>query len=281
MLGTLVTDPYQAFRQAVDRPEVKIDLGRAALTIALPDYPNLDVAACLAQIDDLAVEVTERAGAGADVYHSLAALNHVLFTEHGFRGNREDYFDPRNSFLNEVLERKTGIPISLSVLYMEVAQRIGLTLAGVGFPGHFLVKYVCEGEEIVLDPFVGGEVKSRGDLNRMLRDLYGGKVAFDPEFLEPVSKKHILKRMLANLKSIYLKKNDLAKTLLVFDRLIILDPAAPEDFRDRGLLYLRLECFTQAREDLQTYLKLAPNAADAGVIREQVVSLGNQGTLLH
>jgi regulator of sirC expression with transglutaminase-like and TPR domain len=277
----LVTDPYQAFRQAVDRPENKIDLGRAALTIALPDYPGLDVTSCLSRVDDLAVEVTQRCGAEADVYGSLAALNHVLFTEHGFRGNREDYFDPKNSFLNEVLERKTGIPISLSVLYMEVAQRIGLVLAGVGFPGHFLVKSVREGEEIVIDPFLGGEVRSRGDLNRMLRDLYGGNVVFDPEFLEPVSKKQILKRMLANLKAIYLKKNDLVKTLLVFDRLIILDPAAPEDLRDRGLLYLRLECFTQAREDFQTYLKLAPNAEDAGAIREQVVSLGNQVTMLH
>jgi len=277
----LVTDPYQAFRHAVDRPEDKIDLGRAALTIALPDYPDLDVVACLARVDDLAVEVTQRCPAEDDVYHSLAALNHVLFTGHGFRGNHEDYFDPKNSFLNEVLERKTGIPISLSVLYMEVARRVGLTLAGVGFPGHFLVKYVGEGEEIVIDPFVGGEVRSRSDLNRILRDLYGGKVAFDREFLAPLSKKQILKRMLANLKSIYLKKNDLAKTLLVIDRLIILDPAAPEDFRDRGLLYLRLECFTQAREDLQTYLELAPHADDAGVIREQIVSLGNQGTLLH
>jgi len=251
------------------------------LTIALPDYPNLDVAACLARVDDLAVEVTQRCGADSDVYRSLAALNHVLFTEHGFRGNREDYFDPKNSFLNEVLERKTGIPISLSVLYMEVAQRIGLVLAGVGFPGHFLVKYVREGAEIVIDPFLGGEVRSSDDLNRVLRDLYGGRVGFNPEFLEPVSKKQILKRMLANLKAIYLKKNDLVKTLLVFDRLIILDPAAPEDLRDRGLLYLRLECFTQAREDFQTYLKLAPNAEDAGVIREQVVSLGNQVTRLH
>ena len=140
----MVTDPYQAFRQAVDRPEDTIDLGRAALTIALPDYPDLDVAACLARIDDLAVEVTQRCGAEADVYRSLAAFNTCCFTEHGFRGNRDDYFDPKNSFLNEVLERKTGIPISLSVLYMEVAQRIGLALAGVGFPGHFLVKYVRE-----------------------------------------------------------------------------------------------------------------------------------------
>lgn len=277
----MVTDPYQAFRQAVDRPEEKIDLGRAALTIALPDYPDLDISLCLARIDDLAVEVMQRTRAETDAYHSLAAMNHVLFTEHGFRGNRNDYFDPRNSFLNEVLERKTGIPISLSVLYMEVAQRIGLALAGVGFPGHFLVKCIGEGEEIVIDPFLGGEVKSHRDLLRMLRDLYGGKVGFNPEFLEPVSKKQILKRMLSNLKAIYLRKNDLVKTLSVLDRLIILDPAAAEETRDRGMLYLRLECFTHAREDFQTYLRLAPNAEDATAIRDQIVKLANQVTMLH
>jgi hypothetical protein len=211
--GKLVTDPYQAVRQAVDRPEEKIDLGRAALTIALPDYPDLDISLCLARIDDLAVEVMQRTRAETDAYHSLAAMNHVLFTEHGFRGNRNDYFDPKNSFLNEVLERKTGIPISLSVLYMEVAQRIGLALAGVGFPGHFLVKCIGEGDEIVIDPFLGGEVKSHGDLLRMLRDLYGDKVGFNPEFLEPVSKKQ---RKNARHKAIY-RKNDRKTPVLIVD----------------------------------------------------------------
>jgi len=277
----LATDPYKAFRQAVDRPEENIDLGRAALTIALPDYPDLDVAAYLARIEDLAVEVARCAGVDADIYRSLAALNHVIFTEHGFRGNRDNYFDPKNSFLNQVLERKLGIPISLSVLYLEVGQRVGLNLAGVGFPGHFLVKYSGQSEEIVIDPFSGGEIRSRSDLDRMLREVFGRNVEFAQEFLAPVSKKQILKRMLTNLKAIYHKKNDMVKVLLVLDRLIILDPAAAEEVRDRGLLYLRLECFTQAREDLQTYLRLAPKAEDARAIREKVVNLGNQVTQLH
>ncbi|HVO95489.1 MAG TPA: transglutaminase-like domain-containing protein, partial [Terriglobales bacterium] len=168
----MAVDPYREFRQAVDRPEDLIDLGRAALTIALPDYPTLDIAACLAQLDELAVAVTQRGGAAADVYRLLAALNTVLFTERGFRGNRDNYFDPKNSFLNEVLARKTGIPITLSVVYVEVAQRIGLPLDGVGFPGHFLVKHATGGEEIVIDPFAGGEVRSREDLEGMLRQFY-------------------------------------------------------------------------------------------------------------
>jgi len=277
----LAADPYRDFRQAVDRPEDLIDLGRAALTIALPDYPDLDIPECLAQIDELAVAVTERRGAVADVYRSLAALNYILFTERRFRGNRDDYFDPKNSFLNEVLARKTGIPISLSVLYIEVGQRIGLKLFGVGFPGHFLVKYAGSREEIVVDPFAGGEVRSREDLAGMIRQLYGDKVSLHAKFLEPVTKKQILQRMLANLKAIYRKKNDLVKSLTVLDRLIILDPTGKDDIRERGGLYLRLECFTQARADFESYIRLAPDADDAASIREQIISLANQETLLH
>lgn len=277
----MVTDPYQAFRQAVDRPEEQIDLGRAALTIALPDYPNLDLSAYLIRIDELAVQVAHRAGAEADDHRTLAALNHVLFTEHGFCGNRDDYYDPKNSFLNEVLERKTGIPISLSVLFIEIGRRVGMDLAGVGFPGHFLVRCRRPGEAVVIDPFSGGALRSRSDLERMLRDLYGGHVKLTSELLHPVSKKQILKRMLGNLRAVYLKKNDLVKCLSVFDRLIILDSESAVDFRDRGMVYVRLECAAQAREDFQTYLRLAPHAEDAGAIREQIIQLGRQATTLH
>ncbi|MGH7872125.1 MAG: SirB1 family protein [Candidatus Binatia bacterium] len=277
----MAADPYRDFRQAADRSEDKIDLARAALTIALPDYPDLDIGACLAQLDRLAGAVAQRRGAAADTYRSLAALNFVLFSEQGFRGNRDDYFDPKNSFLNDVLARKTGIPISLSVLYIEVAQRIGLALDGVGFPGHFLVKCTASREEIVIDPFAGGEVRSRKDLAEMTRQLYGDKVLFQPEFLKAVTKKQILQRMLANLKAIYGKKNDLVKSLTVLDRLIILDPAAKVDLRDRGAVYLRLECFSQARADFESYLHLAPEADDAASIREQIITLAAQETLIH
>jgi regulator of sirC expression with transglutaminase-like and TPR domain len=277
----LSTDPYRDFRQAVDRPEENIELGRAALTIALTDYPDLDISDYLARIDRLATEVTGRLGPEADIYRSIAALNYILFRRHGFRGNRDDYFDPKNSFLNEVIERKTGIPITLSVLYMEVARRAGLTLDGVGFPGHFLVKRVGDGEEIVIDPFNGGEVKSREDIDKMLFDLYGGKVVFHSDFLAASAKKDILKRMLANLKAIYINRNDLVKSLSVLDRLLILDPASAEDARDRGVVYLKLECYMQAREDFETYLRLRPDAEDAGLVREQLVLLAKEATRIH
>ncbi len=277
----LTDDPYKDFRQAVDRAETKIDLGKAALAIAASDYPNLDVDAYLSRIDALATTAAARLGSDADVHRSIAALNFVLFQEHGFRGNREHYFDPRNSFLNEVLDRRTGIPISLSVLYIEVAQRIGLSLQGVGFPGHFLVKYVGDNEEIVVDPFNRGEILSQKSLETMLSRLYGGKIAFNPDLLEPIKKKQILRRMLNNLKIIYLGQNDLIKGLSIVDRLMVLDPASLEDIRDRGLIYLQLECFKQALEDLESYLRLAPHAEDAHAIRKQITALTRQVAQIH
>lgn len=275
------TDPYREFRQAVDRSEEKIELGRAALTIALIDYPNLDIPDYLDRMDRLAMEVTGRSGPEADIYRSIAAVNYVLFRQYGFHGNRDDYFDPKNSFLNEVIERKTGIPITLSVLYMEVAQRVGFMLDGVGFPGHFLVKCVGDGEEIVIDPFNGGEIKSREDIDKMLFDLYGGKVVFHSDFLAPSTKKDILKRMLTNLKAIYINRNDLVRSLSALDRLVILDPTSAVDTRDRGVVYLRLECYAQAREDFETYLRLRPDAEDAVLVREQLVRLAKEATRIH
>ena len=180
------------------RPEETIDLGRAALTIALGDYPDLDIANYLRRIDALAVAVNQRCGAESDMFHSIAALNYVLFKEQGFRGNRDDYYDPKNSFLNRGdRHARPAFRSRLSVLYMEVAQRIGLGLDGVGFPGHFLVKSKSEGDEIVIDPFNAGDIKSHEDLaDQCLIDLYGGQVRFHRDFLAPLPKKQILKRML-------------------------------------------------------------------------------------
>lgn len=275
------TDCHQDFRQAVDRPEDKIELGRAALAIAVSEYPQLDFAHYLSRIDQLAVTAAARLSGHPTGYRAIAALNSVLFDEHGFRGNRENYFDPRNSFLNEVLERKTGIPITLSVLYMEVAQRIGLPLEGIGFPGHFLVRYLGDNEGVVLDPFNRGEIRSRESLQEMLDKLYGHKMPLDPSFLRSITNKQILRRMLNNLKMIYLRENALLRVLPVMEQLVILDPASAEDIRDRGAICLKLECFNQALEDFQTYLRLAPLANDAGTIAQQIGALRKQVAQIH
>ena len=278
----MAADPYEEFRRAVERPEEALDLGRAALAIAGSEYPRLDTTAYLARIDELAIAVTKHlTGDESGTHRSIAALNYVLFQKCAFRGNRDDYFDAKNSFLNEVIDRRIGIPITLSVLYMEVARRIGLPLLGVGFPGHFLVKYLDDREEIVIDPFNGGDIRTPDSLQQLLAGLYGKPVALSPQLLDPVTKRQILRRMLNNLKFIYLRQRDLVKALAALDRMTIAEPNLAEDLRERGQVYLALEYFPQAKTDFESYLRLAPDAPDAEKIRDQLVDLARRGTSIH
>ena len=278
----MAADPYEEFRRAVERPEDALDLGRAALAIAESEYPRLDTTAYLARIDELAIEVTKHLTEDESGPHrSIAALNYVLFQKCAFRGNRDDYFDAKNSFLNEVIDRQIGIPITLSILYMEVARRIGLPLLGVGFPGHFLVKYLDDREEIVVDPFNGGDIRTPESLQQLLAGLYGKPVALSPQLLDPVTKRQILRRMLNNLKFIYLRQRDFVKALAALDRMTIAEPNLAEDLRERGQVYLALEYFPQAKADFESYLRLAPDAPDAEKIRDQLVDLARRGTSIH
>jgi regulator of sirC expression with transglutaminase-like and TPR domain len=278
----MAADPYEEFRRAVERPEDALDLGRAALAIAESEYPRLDTTAYLARIDELAIAVTKHlTGAESAPHRSIAALNYVLFQQCAFRGNRDDYFDAKNSFLNEVIDRRIGIPITLSVLYMEVARRIGLPLLGVGFPGHFLVKYLDDREEIIIDPFNGGDIRTPDSLQQLLAGLYGKPVALSPQLLDPVTKRQILRRMLNNLKFVYLRQRDFVKALAALDRMTIAEPNLAEDLRERGQVYLALEYFPQAKADFESYLRLAPDAPDAEKIRDQLVDLARRGTSIH
>jgi regulator of sirC expression with transglutaminase-like and TPR domain len=268
-----VSNLYLAFREAIDCAEDQIDLGRAALAIATQEYPDLKIDDCLSQLDQLGQAVELRMGDEKNPYRIIAALNTVLFKEQGFQGNHSEYYDPKNSFLNDVIIRKKGIPISLSVIYMEVARRVGLTLEGVGFPGHFLVKYHEGDIEILIDVFNDGEVRAREDLDQMLQQLYRGQVSYQPGFVATLGKRDILRRMLNNLKWIYLERGEPLKTLSVLDQLVILDPSAASEIRDRGLLYITLECYAQALDDLESYLRLAPGAEDAPMIKAQIESV--------
>ena len=278
----MAADPYEEFRRAVERSEDALDLGRAALAIAESEYPRLDTTAHLARIDKLAIAVSKHlTGDESGPHRSIAALNYVLFQKCAFRGNRDDYFDAKNSFLNEVIDRRIGIPITLSILYMEVARRIGLPLLGVGFPGHFLVKYLDDREEIVIDPFNGGDIRTPDSLQQLLTGLYGKPVALSPQLLDPVTKRQILRRMLNNLKFIYLRQRDFVKALAALDRMTIAEPNLAEDLRERGQVYLALEYFPQAKADFESYLRLAPDAPDAEKIRDQLVDLARRGTSIH
>ena len=274
-------DLYVAFREAIDCPEDQIDLGRAALAIAAQEYPDLKIDDYLSQLDELGQAVELRIGDEKNPYRVIAALNTVLFKELDFQGNRSEYYDPKNSFLNDVMTRKKGIPISLSVIYMEVARRVGLSLAGVGFPGHFLVKYDDGDVEILIDVFNGGEIRAQEDLERMLQQLYRGQVSYQSGFVAALGKRDILRRMLNNLKWIYLERGEPLKTLSVLDQLVLLDPGSASEIRDRGLLYITLECYPQALEDLESYLKLAPAADDAAMIKSQIESVRHRYVQIH
>ena len=266
-----------AFTQCVSMPERALDLARAALLIACEEYPQLDVDAYLARLDIIATAVRARLPAYAGVEDILLVLNQYLFEEQGFTGNVEDYYDPRNSFLNEVLDRKLGIPISLSVLYIEVGRRLGIPLEGVAFPGHFLVKLHLNKGDVVLDPFFGGVSLSEADLTNRIAGILGAPGSLRPDLLrqmlETTGKKEILARILRNLKTIYLHKQDLPRALSVSNQILTTLPHSAPDIRDRGIILEYLECARAAAADYRHYLTLAPNAEDHEEIRSRMLAL--------
>jgi regulator of sirC expression with transglutaminase-like and TPR domain len=217
----------------------------------------------------MAQQVRARMRKNPTARESIALFNLALFQEQGLRGNREDFYDPRNSFLNDVLDRKLGIPITLSIIYMEVARRVGFPVAGVGMPGHFLLKhYDVVGDEIFIDAFNRGGILTLEDCQQRLDEVYGGQVDMRPEYLQAVTHREILGRMLNNLRQIYLTQQDGRKGLVVLDLLLAIPPGSPDLLRERALLRLNLDQYIGAAQDLGKYLKLAPEAADAQAVRE-------------
>ena len=266
----------ERWKEIVAGPEEEIDLAEAALVIAAHEYRDLDIAACRAQLDQIAAALNKRLRRDIGFTERILSLNRYLFDELGFRGNVADYYDPRNSFLNDVLDRRLGIPITLSLIYVAVGRRIGLALHGVSFPGHFLVKCTLRDGVVVLDPYARGTSLGLDELQQRLRALRGGAEA-SPEvtrrMLAVSGKKDILARLLRNLKTIYLERRDAPRALAAVDRVIELEPGAAEEYRDRARIYLDLECFRAALSDLRNYLMLKPGAEDAAVVQRSVVEL--------
>jgi regulator of sirC expression with transglutaminase-like and TPR domain len=265
------------FAEMVARNENDLELDRAALLIGAEEYPSLDLGNYLGRIDELAELAGSRDDRRADTASRVARLSDSLFGELGFRGNVENYFDARNSFLNDVIDRRVGIPITLSVLYIEIARRIGLKLFGVGMPGHFIVKFADDEREILIDPFNGGRLLSEEKCREMISAIYGAGVKFHQAFLYAVTKKQILARMLQNLKGIYSRSGDHHKTLAAIERAMLIHSQTGTDsaneIRDRGLVYSRMRRYVMALADLEEYLRLAPQAADAKEIEEQIKRL--------
>jgi len=272
------------FAELLARDETEIDLARACLLIAADAYPGLDIEGYLGEIERLAVRLRGRMPPGGGAQDRVVALNRFLFDDLGYSGNADNYYDPRNSYLNEVLDRRTGIPITLSVLYLEIGWRVGLELEGVSFPGHFLVRLRVPGAMLVLDPFSGGEALAETDLRERLQRVIpegaaGGvpvdALPLDP-FLEPAGKRQILARLLRNLKGIYREKDQPQRLLDVLSRMLVVSPEAHGELRERGLLYQRLECYRAALKDLQDYSALEPEAPDIDDVRVKLVELSAQ-----
>jgi regulator of sirC expression with transglutaminase-like and TPR domain len=269
-----VSVPLEHFAEIVSRDQ--FNLAEASLLLAQDIYPALEIPDYLGRLDEIAAAIRKRIAGDAFAEQKIRALNYYLFDEMRFSGNVEDYYDPRNSYLNEVLERRTGIPITLSILYLEVGKRLGLNLKGVSFPGHFLVKLLVKRGQLVLDPFIGGEAQSESDLRQRLAQVLPSRKAeraqLDP-YLEPATPRQIIARLLRNLKNIYVRTGKLEQALAVMQRMLLVVPESAEELRDRGLVYQQLECFRPALSDLQNYLRRRPEASDAPEIHGRIVEL--------
>ncbi len=265
---------------APDVEDEKVDLIRAALAIARTEYPALQIEEYASRVEGLARRVA--AEVSDSQQHTLGSLNRVLFDEAKLRGNREDYYDPRNSFLNDVLDRGLGIPITLSILYMEVANRIGFPLSGVGIPGHFLLKhYSHDGQETLIDCFNRGDILSRQDCQTRLNEIYEGEMSLRPEFLHPLSRRQILTRVLSNLKTVYLSTRNFRKALTIADLILVIYPRSAEDLKQRAFLRHSLGMGRLAAEDLEEYLKISPDASDSEEIGQMCLSLRRMQALMN
>ena len=272
------------FEALVAVPDSELDLARIALAIASDGYGDLDVDACLSQLDDLGQRVLGHAGPRATGEERLDALRVVLIDEEGFSGNAEAYYDPRNSFLNEVLARRTGIPITLSLLFLEVGWRVGLPLGPVSFPAHFLVAVNLDLPRYI-DPYNGGIELHDADLIARLMPMLGNDVESAENYLPRViaasTRREMAKRLMRNLKGIYERQGDLEPLLRVCNRAVALDPADASALRDRGVALAKLECHRSACEDFSHYLRLAPDAPDAADVRRRIEFSRDTGGRLH
>ncbi len=271
----------RAFTSLTTVDDASIDLAQAALLIAAEEYPELDALSYLSRLEELAARVrvcleeetfspTNLPVPTNPAFHTLHALNAVLFDQEHFRGNRTHYYDPQNCFLNRVLERRLGIPLTLSLLYMEIGKRVGLQIEGIGMPFRFIVRCSAEGSSVYIDPYERGKFLSIADCRNRLKQIFKNEQDHDSMWLEPLSHKQILVRMLINLKHIYIHKKELLRALDACDRILLLNPSIPIELRDRGAINFQLKRYSRALHDLHAYLALSPHADDTQEVEQQI-----------
>ena len=274
--GRVLTHPAfarQRFREITGRPDPALDLVEASLVIALEDEPGIAIDRYLEQVNAWTDAIRERLEGSRHVERIVDSINKLLFEEEGFHGEDEDYYDPRSALLNATLDTHAGLPITLSILYIEISRRVGVDVSGISLPGRFLVKFSGEFGQLVIDPFDGGRVLSTIELQKLLDDVYGGGVRLREHHLRSFTAKEILARELAHLKSAYLARHDLVRAAASMDRLLILDANDTYELHDRGNVAVQLHAYGEAIECFERYLALKPHAGDVARVREQIAYL--------
>jgi regulator of sirC expression with transglutaminase-like and TPR domain len=274
--GRVLTHPAVArrrFEELAGRPEPLLDLVEASLVIDLEENPRLDLEHHLREVQLWSDAVRARLEGSRDIERVVETLNRLLFDEEGFHGENEDYYDPRSALLSAALERHAGLPITLSILYIELSRRAGVEATGVSLPGRFLVKFSGPFGVIVVDPFDGGRVLSTIELQKILDAMYGGGVQLREHHLRSFSPREILARELAQLKAAYLAQHDLPRAAASIDRLLILDGRDAYEVRDRAALAMQLHAYAEAIELFERYLALMPYADDQSRVRERIAYL--------
>ena len=269
----ILTHPMAArerFRKIVELPDRMIDLTEAALVIALEEYPSLQLDRYLDQIDEWGEAIRERIEGSPDIERIVAEINRFLFEQEGFHGEADDYYDPRNAYLNEVLDRHAGLPIALSILYIEISRRVGVEMAGVSLPGRFLVKVTGPWGELLIDPFDGGRVLTSLECQLILDRVYGGAVSLSEHHLRATTRHEVLARVLSHIKAIHQARGEADRVMADIDRLLMLDRDDPYELRDRGLVAMKLHRYEDAIGALEAYLARAPHADDRRRIEEQI-----------
>lgn len=268
----MVTEPIpprRFFASLIKRREERIDLALAVLLIAKEEYPKLAIEDYIERLDQLAGELRIETDLDATPEKVLEGLAWFLGKEQGFSGNPDEYYDPRNSYLNEVMDRRVGIPITLSIVYLEVARRAGIRLQPVTFPGHFLIKLPLEhGEDLFIDPYNDGRVMTADDCRTLFHQLHGATVPFSETMLAAGTKRQVVTRVLRNLKAIYLKDQDLDRAIRTIELMTTVTPWDLDQIRDRGLVHYRLGQVEEAVRDLETYAQHAPEGPALESVRD-------------
>jgi regulator of sirC expression with transglutaminase-like and TPR domain len=267
----------QRFQVELSRADEDINLALAAMLVAGEEYPQLPIDGYMARLDLLSEETLDRLNGETAPLLVLQELLNTLYLRHDYRGNRKAYYDPRNSFLNDVLDRGLGIPLTLGIILLEVGWRLGLPLEGVNFPGHFLVRYRGDAMDLLLDPYDGGALRFQDQAQELLDRIYGGMIRVHDSFLKTAPRREMIIRLLTNLKGLYLKAGDHDRALAAVERILLLSPIAPHETRDRGVILARMGRKDEALKQLEAYLNAVPEAADSERILGLVEELRNGG----